>query len=158
MARKTVLVKVSGDLCHREDVLKWIKARTEGYFVVICVGGGTQINQAFIEHGLTVDEHGPLGRATETFQEKQIARDILEVNQAKVQDLLSDKRISASVVIPVLDIGTVLCHVNGDIFVLAAYHGYDRIYVATLQDRANKKRQEFARYPKIEVVVFPTQS
>ena len=155
MPRKTALIKVSGDLCYRDDVFEYIKTVAKDYFIVICVGGGTQINQAFIEQGLTVGKHGPLGRETKSFKERQVARDILEKNQAKVQDLLAEKGIPAVVVIPVFDIGTVLCHVNGDIFILVSYLGYDKICVTTMEDRVEEKKKFFASYPKIEIVGFP---
>ena len=157
MARKTALIKMSGSLYHRDDVLKWIKKITKDYFTVICVGGGRQINEAFLEHGLELTEHSALGRETKNFNERQLARDTLEKNQAKLQDLLETKKISASVIIPVLDIGTVLCHVNGDIFALAAHHGFDKIYIVTAKGKSEKKREDFAPYPKIEVVEFPPE-
>lgn len=157
MVRKTALIKISGDLCHRDDVLKWIKKIVKNYFTVICVGGGTQINKVFTEQGLNVKKHGPLGRETRNFKERQLARDILEKNQSSLQDSLALKNITASVVIPVLDIGTVLCHVNGDIFILTAYNGYDKVYVVTTNSRVKKKKEDFSQYPKIEVIGFPSK-
>ena len=127
MARQTALIKISGDLINSQEVIQWIKEISQEYFTVICVGGGTQINEGFINSGIALGTHGPLGRETNTFFERQLARDILESNQSDLQDTLAQQNISASVVIPTLDIGTVLCHVNGDIFVLAAYHGYSKL-------------------------------
>ena len=154
MARKTALVKVSGDLCKREDVIEWIRILAAEYFVVICVGGGTQINDAFKKAGMKIKKHGPLGRETEGFKERQLARDILEENQEELQDVLATKGITATVVIPVLDIGSVLCHINGDIFILTGYLGFDKIYVLTYEDRTKLKKREFKKYPKIEVIGF----
>ena len=154
MSRKSVLIKISGDLYHNNNVLSWIKKIAKKYFTVICVGGGTQINKSFLALGIEIQKHGPLGRETKTFKERQIARDILEKNQVKLQNLLFSKNISASVVIPVLDIATVLCHVNGDIFALSAYHGYEKIYIITTKDRMQKKKKDFALYSKIEVIGF----
>ena len=158
MVRKTALVKVSGDLVTRKDFLVWVKQviDVENYFVVICTGGGTQISEAFKSRGLPV-KFGPLGRETNTFAERQLARDVLENNQAEIQDLLAENKIQATVILPVLDIGSVLCHVNGDIFVLAAYLGFDKIYVCTLGERKEKKMKEYEKYPKIEVISFPKQ-
>lgn len=154
MARKTALVKVSGDLCTDSLFLEWLHQLSREYFVVVCVGGGTQINKAFEEVGLTAGTLGPLGRETRTFEERQLARDVLERNQAELQDLLAESNIPAVVVLPVLEIGSVLCHVNGDVFVLTAYNGFDRIFVVTLADRRQKKQEEFSKYPKIEVISF----
>lgn len=153
--RKTALVKVSGDLFQNDKFLEWLKTIADEYFVVICVGGGKQINEAFKAHGLPVGGHGPLGRETRTLQEKQVARDVLEENQAIVQDILAAKKISAVVVIPVNEVGSVLCHVNGDIYVLMAHHGFDRIFVVTTPERLKQKKATFVAYPKIEVVALP---
>lgn len=154
MARKTAFVKISGDLSSHEEVVKWLRKITKKYFTTICVGGGTQINEAFAKNGFKFEKHGPLGRETKNFKQRQLARDVLEKNQAQLQDLLAAKNISAAVVIPVLDIGTVICHINGDIFTLAAYHGYDKLYVVTMKSRIKEKQKSLVPYPKIEVVGF----
>lgn len=155
MSRQTALVKISGDLCQREDVIEWIRKLSVEYFTVILVGGGTQINEAFEKAGFKIAEHGPLGRETESFKESQLARDILEENQERVQDLLASRGVMATVVIPVLDIGSVLCHINGDIFILTAYLGFDKIFVLTYESRVKEKKRAFKEYPKIEVIGFP---
>ncbi len=120
----------------------------------MCVGGGTQINEAFAEAGLPVGKFGPLGRETAGLKEKQLARDTLEKNQAEIQDRLADMGVHASVVIPVIEIGTVLCHVNGDQFILSAYHGFDILYVVTTDERLEKKKAFFTPYNKIQVIGF----
>jgi acetylglutamate kinase len=150
-------MKVSGDLIEQHNVLWWIGqiAAIENY-VVICTGGGTQINEAFAERGIKPD-FGPLGRKTNTFEERQLARDVLERNQAKVQDLLMEYEIHAEVIIPVVYAGSVLCHVNGDTMVETVYNGFDQIYVLTREDRAEAKREEFKEYPKIKVVGFSAE-
>lgn len=158
MGRQTALVKISGDLCERDDVLEWIRKLSAEYFTVILVGGGTQINEAFKEAGYRVAKHGPLGRETESFKESQLARDVLEENQEKVQDLLASRGVMATVVIPVLDIGSVLCHINGDIYILTAYLGFDKIFVLTYESRVKEKKRAFRKYPKIEIVGFSGDS
>ena len=155
MGRQTALVKVSGDLCAREDVLEWIRKLSVEYFTVILAGGGTQINEAFQRAGFKVTKHGPLGRETESFKESQLARDVLEENQEKIQDLLATRGVMATVVIPVLEIGTVLCHINGDIYILTSYLGFDKIFVLTYENRVAEKKRVFKKYPKIKVVGFP---
>ncbi len=168
MGRETALVKLSGDLVNRADVLAWLRELAKEYFLVIVSGGGAQINEEFEKRGYGRN-YGPLGRVCRTFGEKQLARDILETNQADLQDLLAREGISAIVVIPVLDIASVLCHVNGDIFVLTAYLGFDKLFVHTLQSRVGAKKEQLSRLwavfegekygqkfpPKIEVVGFP---
>ncbi len=153
MSRKNCFIKISGDMLG-DDVLRWIKELSKEYFVVVCVGGGTQINEAFAIADLPVREFGPLGRETETLEEKQLARDVLEKNQTEIQDRLANLGVHASVVIPVIDIGTVLCHVNGDQFILAVYHGFNVLYVVTTKDRVEKKKSFFSSYKKIQVIGF----
>lgn len=153
MSRKNCFIKISGDMLG-DDVLCWIKELSQEYFVVVCVGGGTQINESFAKAGLPVREFSPLGRETENMEEKQLARDVLEKNQAEIQDRLADLGVHASVVIPVIEIGTILCHVNGDQFILAVYHGFDVLYVVTTKDRVEKKKSFFSPYKKIQVIGF----
>ncbi len=168
MARKTALVKLSGDLINRADVLAWLHELSNDYYIVVLCGGGVQINVEFEGRGFGKN-YKTLGRETRSFEERQLARDILERNQAEIQDLLAEKHIPAVVLIPVLDIGSVLCHVNGDIFVLTAYLGYDKLFILTLEGRMAAKNQQLrgiwaafggGKYneefpPKIDVVGFP---
>lgn len=152
--RQTVFVKVSGDLFTSKQFLAGIDKLARDFFVVICVGGGTQINEAFRKIGIEPGPHGPLGREAQTFKEKQLARDVLERNRDTLQDLLAAERIPAEVIIPVLDIGSVLCHVNGDQMVRTVYLGFDKIFIATTPDRREKKIIEFASLPKVQIMVF----
>ena len=151
MNRKNCFIKISGDTILTKNVFYWIKKMSKKYFVVVCVGGGTQINEAFARAGLPVGEHGPLGRETGSLEERQLARDILEQNQSQVQDSLAKIGVNASVVIPVIDIGTVLCHVNGDQHVLSAYLGFDVLYIVTTKERVEVKKKSFSAYPKIKI-------
>jgi acetylglutamate kinase len=152
--RKTAFVKVSGDMLESRMVLDWLRILAESHYVVICTGGGTQINQAFEQAGFPVRKHGPLGREHASFDERQLARNVLETNQAQLQDQLAAEHIAAVVVIPVLDIGGVLCHVNGDTYLLASYLGFDALHVVTTSDRLESKAASFAQYPKIRVHAF----
>jgi len=154
MSRKSVFVKVSGDLCLLPEFVARIEKIAREYFVVICVGGGTQINKGFEKAGIALEEYGPLGRETKTFEERQLARDILEVNQARLQDHLAKEKITATVIIPVLDIGSVLCHVNGDQMVRTCYLGFDHLFVMTTPDRLEQKKKDFAGLPKVQVLSF----
>ena len=154
MSRKNCLIKLSGDAIQ-DNVLAWIGKLARDRFVVVCAGGGTQINQAFAAAGFPTGAFGPLGRETKSFPERQLARDVLEKNQAEIQDRLATAKIHAVVVIPVLEIGTVLCHVNGDQFALSAYLGFGEVFVVTTPERAEAKRKLFAPYEKITVVSFP---
>ena len=152
MPRKTAFVKVSGDLIDDASVIQWLKSITKEFFTVICVGGGTQISKAFKEKGFPI-KFGLQGRVTESFEQRKLARDILEENQMYVQDLLAENGIMATVIIPVLEIASVLNHINGDDFALLAT-GFDEVYVLTLENRVTAKEEQFKNYPKIKVISF----
>ncbi len=152
MQRKTAFIKVSGDLIDKENVLQWLKATAQTFFTVVCVGGGTQINEAFKEKGFPI-EFGPQGRITNSFEERKLARDVLEKNQMQVQDLLAEWGIAATVIIPVIEIASVLNHVNGDDFALLAT-GFDEVYILTLENRVSAKKEQFKSHPRITVVGF----
>ena len=154
MARKTVFVKVSGDMLKNASFLTWLEGIAHAQYVTLCIGGGTQINEEFARRGLPVTKHGPLGRETGTLEERQIARNVLEQNAAKCEDELESQGIHARVFIPVLEIGGVLCHVNGDQMVRTAYLGYDELVVITTPDRLEKKQMEFKDLPKVLVYAF----
>lgn len=149
---KNCLIKISGDLTTPpEKLIEFIRQISNDFFVVICLGGGTQINKAFENKGFEI-KFGPLGRETNNLEQRQLARDILEINQAKFQDVLQKAGVHAAVVIPAIEVGTVLCHVNGDQYVLAAYNGFDSIFIVTLYERLEAKKKDFIAYPKIEVI------
>src|SRR4051812_11835390 len=114
VARKKTFVKVSGDEYLNPEFREWIKGLSASSWVVICIGGGTQINEEFARRGFPVKKHGPMGREMETFEERQVQRDVLEVNQETLQDWLAAEGIFAAIKIPAVTIGTVLCPVNGD--------------------------------------------
>ncbi len=140
MIKQNALIKISGSLLKNKKAIGEIRKISKKYFTVILIGGGEKINKAFRKKGWKV-KFGPLGRVTKTLKEKQLARDILEENQELVQDMFDDMGISARVVIPVDDIATVLCHVNGDVKVLSAYNGFDKIFIFTFKDIVEKKKK-----------------
>lgn len=137
--RKNAFVKVSGNLLGKREVIEWLRKVSKNYFIVICIGGGEQINEAFRKKDFSI-KFGPLGRITKSLEEKQFARDILERNQTLVQDLIDGEGISAQVVIPIRDIASVLCHENGDLMILSAYNGFDKCFILTLKERVVKKK------------------
>ncbi|NTV44743.1 MAG: hypothetical protein HGA67_03570 [Candidatus Yonathbacteria bacterium] len=151
---KTAFVKISGDLLDNPDILPWLKKLETTHTVVICVGGGSDINRALSEQGFIVGEHGPMGRELGTFEGKQLARDVLERNRAKFQHLLDTHNIHARVEIPVLDVGGILCHVNGDTMVRNAYLGFDVLYVLTKTNRVPKKKLQFADLSRVRIEGF----
>jgi len=155
MLPKNIFIKVSGDQYLNPAFIKWLKQLSKKSHLTILVGGGTQINEEFARRGFPVKKHGPLGRETETLEQRQIARDVLEKNQAILQDRLAQKGISAEIIIPIVYIGTVLCPVNGDQMVRTAYLGFDELYVITTPERAKNKKEVFTDLPKVKIKTFP---
>lgn len=152
--RKSIFVKISGDLVKHDDVLEWLRQRAEHAFVTVCVGGGTDISAELDAAGIEY-HFGPDGRKISSFRGRQIARDVLERNQAATQDFLAARGIHVAVIVPVLDIGTVLCHVNGDVMALLACNGYEEVFILTLKSREENKRQKMRRLStKINVIGF----
>ena len=154
MARKSTFVKASGDIQKLPSFRKWIKKLGKKSFVVNCVGGGSQINNAFKKKGRKKKPHGPLGRELKTWKDRQLARDILENNRIRLEDNLAKEGIMANVMIPVFDLGSVLCHANADLVLMLAYNGFDTLFAVTTKSRLEKKKKLFAPYPKIKVIAF----
>jgi polyribonucleotide nucleotidyltransferase len=165
MAKPNLLIKLSGSLLENPEVFSRIKKESKKYSIVILAGGGESINKIFEEKGWKI-QFCPLGRVTKTLEQRQMAKNILEKNQAKIQDLLDKKGISARVEIPVREHGNVLCHENGDVAVLSVYCGYDKILIFTKKSMVKAKRKwlkkvaecfqhiEPGELDKIEVVGF----
>ncbi len=140
MAKRTALIKISGNLLENKEIIQWMKKLEKKYSLVVLIGGGEQINNAFKKKGYKI-KYGPLGRITKSLEERQLARNVLEKNQAQIQDNLDNKGISARVIIPVEEVASVLCHVNGDIKILSAYNGFDKIYILTKKERVENKKK-----------------
>ena len=136
---RTCFVKLSGDT-FSDEVFAWVELLGACYFkVVVCVGGGTQINEAFKQAGFPLRKYGPFGRETSP-EEAQLALKVLKRNRARVQRRLKKLGIqNVHVVIPVRKIGGELCHINGDDFTIAAFHGFDILYIVTTAERLEAK-------------------
>lgn len=176
------LIKCSGRLLQREDVVEKVKRIGETHALRFLGGGGEQISRAFTEHGWP-DRFGPFGRICESLDQRLLAADILKKNAADFEDRLQEAGIFAQMVIPVLEneVGQVTCHVNGDLYPMICYNGYDRLFVFTM-DKDVEQKQRYYRVvwqihrlhlanralpttividpddfpPKIEVVGFPS--
>jgi hypothetical protein len=145
---------VSGDEYVDPDFIAWIKELSLTSWVVICVGGGTQINEVFDRRGFPVKPHGPLGREMDTFEQRQLARDILETNQLALQNRLAEENVHVTVEIPFITVGSVLCPINGDEMVRTVYLGYDVLYVVTTPQRQHTKIVTFQDLPKVRIKTF----
>lgn len=151
--KNSTFVKISWDLIDKKEVLEYLKGLSEKSFLVICTWWWSQINEEFRKRWFEI-AFWALGREIKSFEWRQLARNILEINQAAIQDSLFDKWIKAEVVIPVIDIWSVLCHINWDIFALNAYNSFDEIFIFTLKDRIESKTKYFEKYEKIKIIWF----
>lgn len=156
--RKNIFVKVSGDVVTNAQFRAWVTQLATTAHVVVCVGGGTAITKALTNAGYVSQDKppvfGPLGRELATFAERKLARDVLEDQQQELQDALAAEGTHVLVEMPVLSIGTVLCHINGDTMVETVYLGFDELYVVTTPERQENKQAQFAHLPKVSVVSF----
>lgn len=146
---RNVLIKASGDLVDNEVVFDFAREKAKNNYTVFICGAGTKIGKAFEERGYGVkyNEHG---RINETFEGRKIARDILENEQGRLQNKFIGTGVEVE--IPLINMGSVLCHLNGDAYVKAGYLGFDEIYVFTLKDRVDGKKKIFEDYSKVKII------
>ncbi len=150
---ENVLVKISGVLQDNKIALTEMSHLGQVSDLTVVPGGGPQINEAFKKAGYKI-EFGPFGRICHSFEERQLARDILELNQKGVQDYLRRSGVNARVVMPVIDVSSVLCHVNGDLYALAVSNGFDQIKFFTEKVNVAKKEDAIQRLIDLFVVYF----
>ncbi|MEA1926164.1 MAG: hypothetical protein U9M90_02870 [Patescibacteria group bacterium] len=147
---KNILVKTSGDVIKNNYFKKFVTNLAKKSFVVVVVGGGTEISERLSKAGYELFFDDIHGRITESWEERKIAREVLEKNAKILQDFFVGKGIF--VVPSIIDIAGVTCHINGDNYIKSAYLGFDKIYLFTLKDRVKKKEQIFKDYPKVEII------
>ncbi len=147
---KNILVKVSGDVIKNNYFTEFVTDLATQYFVVVVVGGGTEISERLSKAGYEIIFDDIHGRVTESWEERKIARDVLEKKAKALQDFFVGKGVF--VVPSVINIAGVTCHINGDNYIKSAYLGFDKLYVFTLKDRVEQKKQIFKGYPKVEII------
>ena len=146
-------VKVSGDEFLNPHFHEWVRDVCQRAHTVICVGGGTQINDAFAQNWLTIQKHPIRGRETDE-RGYRLAQSVLEKNKALLRDALHAVGVRANIVLPIIYIGSRRSHVDADQMVINAYNGFDALYVITSRDRLVKKIAQFSDWPKVQVVGF----
>ena len=146
-----VLVKISGDLISKEEVYDWLAqfAQPSTRLFILC-GGGSSITKRLEEKNIAY-RFGPSGREIESEKGRSLAEQVLQEQKSLVVEKLHQRRISATVLIPVMLLGEKVCHLNGDEYVKTAYPNFDKIFVLTLTDREKYFPTELER---IEVVKF----
>ncbi len=141
--RENCLVHVSGDLVFRGDFHEWVRELTRSFFVVVEPGAGTQSNQAMGGAGFEVKEHGPCGRNTDTNDERLLSLVTQKGIQATLQDTFMAKGICVAVDPSWLVKASVDCPITGEISIIAHYHGFKELWVATIEDRVAEKEAMF---------------
>lgn len=146
---KNILIKVSGDLCYSKKFINFVKEIFKNNHISILVGGGKQINETLKKASYKLSKHPTkLGRELKSFKEKIIATECLYNNCHKLRKKLN---LPINIKPSILNWHKQI-HVNGDIFVLTLYHGFDKIYIVTTKNRIEIKQKEFKEYKKIKVI------
>ena len=153
-----LFVKISGDVLNSPELvlglMEWLKTFKKKE-ITICCGGGNQINKDFQKHEIEVERHCKLGRRHECAKGEAVAMKSLSNNARRLRRLLGISGLpTIKVIIPIVSIGNVRCHVNGDQMARFAYLGYDELFVVTTRERIKIKRSEFLDLPKITVIGF----
>lgn len=147
-----ILVKMSGDLIGNEDVLNWLNLASKGGDLTIYSGGETDIGRVFKEMGYPI-KFGPQGIICENFAQSFLAYHVLKNNKERLEGLLREKGIVATVEIPASFDGKVVTHRNGDDCLMEA-EGYFQKYMLTLKSRRGKKKKQLKHHPEITVIGF----
>lgn len=138
----TALVKCSSRLLGNEQVIDHLRIIERNFAVRFIGGGGEQINAEFEKRGWPI-RFGPFGRICTSHEQRLLAADILEKNAAVFEDQLKGAGIAAQVIVPVMrsDVGGVTCHVNGDLYPIICYNGYDKFFVFTGKKDVERKQR-----------------
>lgn len=147
---KNILIKSSGDVAEYQKFISFVRRKAKGNYVVVLCGGGTKINKAFQEAGYPIRFDEIHGRITESWDERKLARDILEQEERILQDAFVGRGVV--VMAPIIYAGSVLCHINGDNLVKLLAPSFDEVYVFTTMSRRDKKAEQFHDNRKIQVV------
>ncbi len=75
---KNILIKSSGDVKNNKKFKDFVIKLAKKSFVVVIVGGGTEISKKLIEAGYDIVFDDIHGRVTETWEERKIAREVLK--------------------------------------------------------------------------------
>ena len=160
MQGKKIFIKVSGSLINNPRFYHFMASMGDpkAVKIVLCVGGGEQINENLKKAGYNVSgTFGPAGREQENAKAKAITYQTLITNKQIVERELLKRHCAPPLYMcipPIIHIGEELCFVNGDNMVVAAYLGYDLLFVATLKERFDAKSEQFKDYRKVQIVGF----
>ena len=144
-ATKRILIKVSGDLLDRDEVICLIrKKRAAGNDVVVLVGGGSAITAALKTTDPVYEpDFGPLGRRLYSPTHEAIRRQELLQNRAEMRSrLLAEGIRGVTVTIPYVKIAGIEVPVNADLLAVLALHTFDKVCICTLPERVEKKNRE----------------
>ena|SRR3989344_714324 len=83
---KNILIKSSGDVAESRRLISFVRRKARNNYVVVICGGGTKINEAFQKARYPIRFDEIHGRITETWEERKLARDVLEQEERNLQD------------------------------------------------------------------------
>ena len=146
---KNILIKSSGDVSDNKKFYDFAVYQAKRNYTVVICGGGSKINNALEKEGYKIkfDKHG---RIMKTWEERKIAREILEQEEKRLQDKFVGTGVN--VIPPLLNAYSVLCPINADNLVKSFYLGFDEIYVFTTKERIKNKEKIFKDYPKVKII------
>ena len=130
-----ILVKVSGDLVVAETFYNWLSSTiTSLDKVVVLCGGGSAITEALKENDISFS-FGPGGREIESEKGRRLALQVLQKQKVIIEEKLQEKGMKADVLIPVIEVGRRIYHINGDSYAISLYPNFDKIFIVTLEGR-----------------------
>ncbi len=130
MATKDALVKISGSVTEKEDLYQWLAILAKKYRLYILCGGGAAITDKLNEEKIPF-KFKDGRRIIKSEEGRKLAAEALEKKRVIVENELRRRGIPASVFSPVIKFGDKTCHINGDHFVMMAYHNFSKVFVAT---------------------------
>lgn len=143
-----ILVKVSGELEKEKKFYDWLDNNNNPLdkLFVIC-GGGSKITETLKRYNIAF-HFGPAGREIRSLEGRRLALMVLEKQKKIVKKKLKERKIVATVLIPVVKRGGEILHMNGDDYAMALYPNFDKIYVVT----KNPEKSFAKEYDRLEVV------
>lgn len=153
--RKRKLVKISGtvlgDPTKEEALSEQLRSSKKGHNLWVLCGGGKAITAALRKARVRfkfIDGQ----RVIRGERGKRIAAQILNDNVKALAGLLREQRIEAVVFPPIIQIGDVYCHLNGDTFVEIIRREFKKVVIITWE--GNDKSDLLSRLTGVETEII----
>jgi hypothetical protein len=146
--RLHICFKSSGNTNGLPEFHKLAIETAKNHHVVVYVGGGCLINDAFKKAGYPI-RFGPLGRITSK-KGRELATQVLQNEKEKLDKIFFGTGIIVE--LPILYSGGRPIHINNDRIVRTFYRGYNKFYIVTKKERVAKKEKLFKGLNKVEII------